>query len=428
MPVFFRLQFLSMKRQPSFRIEVDGDGRLILPPELVQRYHLTPGAILSLEEGVNGLWVRRPVTDLARVYVEPTNSCNLGCSTCMRNVWDEPLGFLSERTFERLLHSLEDLHPKPLVFFGGFGEPLSHPKILDMVAAVKAMGCAVELITNGTLLTGEVSSRLIALGLDRLWVSLDGATPQSYADVRLGDMLPHIKANLEHLRDLRSWAYVTHPKIGIAFVAMQRNIADLPEVLRLGRLLGADQFSISNVLAHTPELRREVLYERTLNDAELQSSDISPLVSLPWMDVDETTLPALSAVLKGGFRLRVAQRDLERGTSLCPFVERGSLSLRWDGKLSPCLPLLHSHESYLDDRHRRVTAFSVGDIHASTLAEIWMDPAYLALRQRLHLFDFSPCAFCNSCEQAGDNLEDCFGNSLPTCGGCLWAQGLIQCP
>jgi len=26
------------------------------------------------------------------------------------------------------------------------------------------------------------------------------------------------------------------------------------------------------------------------------------------------------------------------------------------------------------------------------------------------------------------NLEDCFGNSAPTCGGCLWAQGLIQCP
>ncbi len=35
---------------------------------------------------------------------------------------------------------------------------------------------------------------------------------------------------------------------------------------------------------------------------------------------------------------------------------------------------------------------------------------------------------CNSCEMAIENVEDCFGNVHPTCGGCLWAQGLIRCP
>ena len=42
------------------------------------------------------------------------------------------------------------------------------------------------------------------------------------------------------------------PRLGIAFVAMKRNIADLPEVIRLGQRLGADRYSVSNVLAHTP--------------------------------------------------------------------------------------------------------------------------------------------------------------------------------
>jgi len=417
-----------MRRRPSFRIRVEADGRITLPPELLERHHLVPGTQIDLEEGENGLWVRRPVTDLKRVYVEPTNMCNLGCSTCMRNAWDEPSGIIAEKTFQRLLQSLAQMEVKPLVFFGGFGEPLAHPRILEMLAAVKNLGCEVEMISNGTLLSEEVARRLVEIELDRLWISIDGATPQSYADVRLGDMLPDIKANLSRLRDMRSLAYVTHPKIGIAFVAMKRNITDLPEVLRLGRVLGADRFSISNVLAHTEELREEILYAHTLNDAELQHSPVSPLISVPWMDVNERTAEALLAVLKGGWRLRLAQRDLERGISLCPFVERGSLSIRWDGRVSPCLPLLHSHESYLDDRHRRVTHFSVGDIHQQSLVDIWMDCAYLTLRQRLHVFDFSPCCFCNSCEQAGDNLGDCFGNDLPTCGGCLWAQGLIQCP
>ena len=49
-----------------------------------------------------------------------------------------------------------------------------------------------ELITNGTLLTKPLSKQLIEAGLDMLWVSLDGATPESYADVRLGAALPEV--------------------------------------------------------------------------------------------------------------------------------------------------------------------------------------------------------------------------------------------
>jgi hypothetical protein len=59
---------------------------------------------------------------------------------------------------------------------------------------------------------------------------------------------------------------------------------------------------------------------------------------------------------------------------------------------------------------------------------IWKDANYSALRKRIQDFDFAPCAFCNSCEMANENMEDCFGNVQPTCGGCLWARGLIRCP
>jgi len=36
-----------------------------------------------------------------------------------------------------------------------------------------------------------------------LWVSLDGATPDSYADVRLGAALPEVLANLKSFRNIR---------------------------------------------------------------------------------------------------------------------------------------------------------------------------------------------------------------------------------
>ena len=62
-------------------------------------------------------------------------------------------------------------------------------------------------------------------------------------------------ADLLRLKELCIERGSAVPRLGIAFVAMKRNIADLPAVIRLGQKLGADRFSVSNVLAHTPEMR-----------------------------------------------------------------------------------------------------------------------------------------------------------------------------
>ena len=39
----------------------------------------------------------------AKVYVEPTNACNLACATCVRHAWEEPEGFMEWATFEAVV-------------------------------------------------------------------------------------------------------------------------------------------------------------------------------------------------------------------------------------------------------------------------------------------------------------------------------------
>jgi hypothetical protein len=62
------------------------------------------------------------------------------------------------------------------------------------------------------------------------------------------------------------------------------------------------------------------------------------------------------------------------------------------------------------------------------VGDIWSKPEYLALRGRLQAFDFSPCTLCGGCDYFESNEEDCIGSPFPACGGCLWAQGIVQCP
>ena len=425
-----------MNQKQLAKARIDEDGRMIFPPEIASRFGIKPGTEIHLDEGSNEIRLLRPTTHLAKIYIEPTNLCNLDCVTCMRNVWGESAGTMSDETFERIFEALQGMSPLPTVFFGGYGEPLIHPKLVTWVQRIKALGARVELITNGILLTEERSLQFIRAGLDVLWVSVDGSTAESYADVRLGSSLPKVIENLKTLSTIRYKASDVDnrkPTLGIAFVAMKSNIADLPEVLRLGISLGAKQFSISNVLAHTPELQEQILYKRTISKAAtLMSTSIPrlnvPRVNLPRMDSNELTKNVLADIYARKYRLELAGHDFNRSVDSCPFIEQGSTAIRWDGSVCPCLPLLHTNQNYFENRLRHSQAYAVGNILERNLVDIWNDEEYSNLRERVQRFDFSPCTFCNGCGLSQDNQEDCLGNTELACGGCLWAQGVIRCP
>ncbi len=408
--------------------EVDAEGRLIFPAGLAGRLGLQPGARLRIEDGPNGVRLHRPLSQLAKIYLEPTNRCNLACRTCMQNSWETTQGQMQETVFQRIEAGLSQVTPTPSVFFGGIGEPLAHPRIIEFVARAKAAGANVELITNGTLLNEQRARGLIEAGLDLLWVSLDGATPASYADVRLGAQLPLVLENLARFRQLRQAGHRAHPVMGINFVAMRRNIADLPAVLALGRRLGVTRFAVSNVLPYTPELCDEVLYTRTLRDITYLPSPWLPQLRLPKLDLDADTEAVFLQALRSGANVTFAGNNLGGANDVCTFIESGSMTVGWDGSVSPCPPLLYTHVEYLHRRRRLSRRHIIGNLAERDLLDLWNDPDYLAYRTRVQSFAFAPCTMCAGCELSEGNEEDCLGNLFPTCGGCLWAQAIIQCP
>ncbi len=407
---------------------VNEDGHLVVPASLAAQFGLTPGAEVRLEVGDNGLRLHRPVSHLAKVYIEPTIDCNLDCVTCFRNGWDEPRGRMSEETFAAILDGLRVLDPLPTVYFGGIGEPLFHKGTVAWIAQVKALGARVEMITNGTLLTERRSRELIDAGLDLLWVSIDGASPESYADVRLGAELPRVLENLDRFRKLRQGGHQAMPEIGVAFVAMRRNIADLPKVLRIGREHGAKFFSVSNVLPVTEDLQAEMLYSRALRDVAYLPGREVPRLSLPKMDFNEWTREALMQAFQSGFSVNYAGNSWGGANDVCNYIESGSMSIAWNGDVSPCWPLMHTHQSYLNGKPRANRQHVVGNVRERSVLDLWLDPEYLAYRRKVQGFGFAPCTFCGGCEMSEANDEDCLGNTFPACGGCLWAQGAIQCP
>jgi MoaA/NifB/PqqE/SkfB family radical SAM enzyme len=358
-----------------------------------------------------------------KVYVEPTNACNLACATCVRHSWDEPEGFMEWATFDALAHGLET---GGTIAFMGLGEPLLHPRFLEMVRLTKERGLRAEVTTNALLLDDAMAEGLLGAGLDQLVVSIDGANAEAFDRVRSGASLERVIENVRRLHDARGPNYGPGTQIGVEFVAMRSNVDELPGLGRLAAQLGASFIIVSNVLAYTRDLLAETLYDHSASSLSGAVTTAAPRWQLPAFDWDRQLGAALGEALARSGPVSFFGADPEATRSRCPFVEADACAVAWHGGVSPCPPLLHTYTCFVRGREKRMLRWEAGRLPGESLAAVWTAPEYVAFRDRVRRFDFPPCTDC-ACELAESNEEDCLGNPHPTCGDCLWAQGIVRC-
>jgi len=127
-------------------------------------------------------------------FIFPTTFCNFRCVYCAHSLGREAMKeqynfepqMMSMETYALVIEQLKQF-PKPLKLLSltGHGEPLVNQRLPEMVKMAKAAGVAqrIEIITNASLLTREVSDALINAGLDGLRVSLQGMNAKKYKEV-----------------------------------------------------------------------------------------------------------------------------------------------------------------------------------------------------------------------------------------------------
>lgn len=170
--------------------------------------------------------------------VDVTTACNFGCPMC-------PSGnsghifpgltrgrFLSRETYDRALEEAAGFG-LPSLRLGITGEPLLVPDMPDWVRAARAAGVLdVSLITNGRLLTPDLSRRLTLAGLSRLMISVDAGTPATYARVRPGGDWALLLRNIEEFRKIRQELASVTPLLRVSFVEMSVNRDDREDFIR----------------------------------------------------------------------------------------------------------------------------------------------------------------------------------------------------
>ena len=183
------------------------------------------------------------------VSVEPANVCQLKCPACpvglRNNVITELRNkerLMSSEVWERVLAEVKDTAHTIQFYFQG--EPLLHPDLPQMIREAHEAGLYTIVSTNAQALTQERAEALVASGLNRIIISMDGLTDETYNAYRVGGSLDKTKAALGYLREAKKLSPLTNnhsPLIELQCLRLRTNEHEWREFKRVYKQLGADR-------------------------------------------------------------------------------------------------------------------------------------------------------------------------------------------
>lgn len=188
-------------------------------------------------------WTKRPVQWGYPISIsfEPTTSCNLRCPECPSGLraFTRPTGMLQKDFFRE---TIDQLAPELLYLVFYFqGEPYLNPSFLDMVKYASDKGIYTATSTNAHYLNENNARKTVESGLDRLIISIDGTTQETYQSYRVGGKLEKV---LEGARNIVKWKKELNSKkpfVFFQFLVVKHNEHQIEDIKQLAKEIGVDE-------------------------------------------------------------------------------------------------------------------------------------------------------------------------------------------
>ena len=214
-------------------------------------------------EALNG--VLRLETVPRRFVFELTNACNLNCMMCGRNAANfQPTWFQTEwlSFFEPIADRVEE------VTLMGWGEPTVHPCFSKFLDWAHHLGLRKYFCTNGMRLD-SLFDDIFRTETDIIAVSMDGACMETNEKIRRGADFHKILKNISAITEYKAAHFLEFPYMNFVFTAMDQNLEELPELVRLAGELGLNEVKVVYLTAFDQLLASEVLYHKMSQTQEV---------------------------------------------------------------------------------------------------------------------------------------------------------------
>jgi len=268
--------------------------------------------------------------------IEPTTSCNLRCPQCPSGLrsFTRDTGMLDIDMFEKLVEDNYQTLLYLLLYFQG--EPYLHPQFYELVKVAAKRDIYTATSTNAHYLNPENAKKTVESGLDRIIISIDGVTAESYKKYRIGGSLDKVLEGTKNLVAAKKEAKSNTPFIIWQFIVFSHNEHEIEAVKKMGNAMGVDQVAIKTA---------QVYDETGAQDLLPQNEELNRYQSTD------------------NLQLKNPMKDE------C-WKMWHSCVITWDGFVVPCC-------------FDKDASYQLGNIQENSLATIWQGSKYQAFRKTL---------------------------------------------
>ncbi len=305
-------------------------------------YHRSKRAGKSLHNGL-------PIS----ISFEPTTSCNLRCPECPSGLrsFTRETGMLDPGFFRQ---TIDELYKDILYLTFYFqGEPFLHPQFSEMVKYASEKKIYTATSTNAHFLNDETAKKIVESGLDRLIISIDGTTQETYEQYRVGGSLEKVLAGTKNVVKWKRQLKSKTPHLIFQFLVVRHNENQVAELHELAEETGVNEIAFKTAQVYE--------YEQGNNLIPL-SKKYSRYKKNP-----DGTWSIKNKMLNHCWKMW------------------NSCVITWDGKIVPCC-------------FDKDASHVMGSLQHKSFSEIWNGESYHAFRQSL-LKNRSEIEICKNCTE-----------------------------
>lgn len=284
--------------------------------------------------------------------IEPTTSCNLRCPQCPSGLreFTRNTGMLDLPLYKKTIDEIHEDLVWLILYFQG--EPFLNKQFLEFVRYAASKNIYTATSSNAHYFTDEMAKATVESGLDRLIISIDGSTQETYGKYRIGGNVEKVIDGTKKLLYWKKKLNKTTPHIIWQFIVFKHNEHQLPEIKRLAKEIGVDELGIKTAQ----------IYDYKTSD------DFIP------------TNEDLARYRKTDTGYEIKNKLLNQ----CWRMWRGSV-ITWDGLVVPCC-------FDKDATHR------FGDVSTQHFKEVWKGERYNSFRQAI-LKSRKEIDICTNCTE-----------------------------
>jgi radical SAM protein with 4Fe4S-binding SPASM domain len=269
--------------------------------------------------------------------IEPTTSCNLRCPQCPSGLrsFTRNTGMLDLPLYQKII---DDIYPELIWLILYFqGEPFLNKNFLSFVKYAASKNIYTATSSNAHYFTDEIAKETVLSGLDRLIISIDGTTQDTYGKYRIGGKLEKVIEGTQNLLRWKKELNSKTPHIIWQFIAFRHNEHQIPEIKKLAKEIGVDELGI-----------------KTAQIYDYQTSDTL---------IPENEELSRYTKTENGYQIK---NDL---LNHCWRMWRGSV-ITWDGLVVPCC-------------FDKDATHSFGNVGKDSFKTVWKNAAYQSFRKAI---------------------------------------------